>query len=292
MANEIQIEADSMEEARMLARSQIPKGTKIVSENILEYDYKVLRGTGYTVEGAFKALEEQVPQGAAITRNANVSAPVQHTIDHDVDHGGDAVPEELTAKYQVSWMMERANKGAKGAPREVSGVQLVKKGRRGFLGIGRKPWKYRVTIVQNAEVALSYKQKARIVFTYAPKTLFDALFEGTPIEELKALLNGGVSIEVLKPNGPWEGGTPLLVAAGYGNVEAVKILLENKANVKFRDDGGYTPLMVCKHEEILQLLIDHGADVNAATKWGATKLSAAAKDGEARNRRAAIEQWC
>jgi ankyrin repeat protein len=72
-----------------------------------------------------------------------------------------------------------------------------------------------------------------------------------------------------------------MIAAGRGNVGMVKFLLENKADVNVRDEGGYSALMMCGNKEILELLIAHGADVNASTKWGSTRLSDAAKDGRA-----------
>jgi len=85
----------------------------------------------------------------------------------------------------------------------------------------------------------------------------------------------------------------LLDAAGKGNYEITKLLLENGANVNVRNDIDYTPLHNAmgkaeKYVKTSELLIQHGADVNARGgirvssgpgKWKHTPLHLAAREG-------------
>jgi ankyrin repeat protein len=64
------------------------------------------------------------------------------------------------------------------------------------------------------------------------------------------------------------GGTPLVAAAAYGDVETVRLLLDAGAQVNAADQAGFTPLLGAvggKNLAVAELLIQRGADVNAAT---------------------------
>ncbi|EJD75737.1 tankyrase-2 [Loa loa] len=76
--------------------------------------------------------------------------------------------------------------------------------------------------------------------------------------------------------------TPLHLAAGYNNLEVVQFLLENGAEVNLKDKGGLIPLHNASsfgHLEIAALLIEYGAEVNHPDKWGYTPLHEAAQKG-------------
>jgi len=93
------------------------------------------------------------------------------------------------------------------------------------------------------------------------------------------------------------GATPLLRAAKGGDVEAVQLLLQYKADYKFPTESGVTPLMVAagnghganptrgryktdeQAAECVRLLIEAGADVNEATRTRQTALHSAAAKG-------------
>ena len=64
--------------------------------------------------------------------------------------------------------------------------------------------------------------------------------------------------------------------AKKNNIEGVRMLLENNlADVNERDASGATPLIHCvwdNHDEVVHLLLEHGADVNIATLRGFTPL--------------------
>jgi ankyrin repeat protein len=84
-----------------------------------------------------------------------------------------------------------------------------------------------------------------------------------------------------------KGETPLHVACTYGRIaiveELLKYFLLHKVHLNDIDQNGWTPLHcacvirwfnVCKDHQlkIIQMLIDHGADVNAQTDRGYTPL--------------------
>jgi len=85
---------------------------------------------------------------------------------------------------------------------------------------------------------------------------------------------------------------PLHSAAYYGQVDAVQLLLRYKADVKCEDFFGWTALHYLgmgriwdhredpqKFERVAQLLLEHGADVNARNPIGSTPLHTAAFHG-------------
>lgn len=84
------------------------------------------------------------------------------------------------------------------------------------------------------------------------------------------------------------GGTALIPAAERGHVEIVRELLANSdVDVNHINHLGWTALMEAivlsdggrKHQEIVQLLIEHGADVNIPDKDGVTPLQHAKQRG-------------
>ena len=64
--------------------------------------------------------------------------------------------------------------------------------------------------------------------------------------------------------------------------ELIKLLIEAGANVNAKENDGRTPLMCAAdkgHSEIVKLLIENGADVNAKNNYGHTSLMCAAGKG-------------
>jgi ankyrin repeat protein len=78
---------------------------------------------------------------------------------------------------------------------------------------------------------------------------------------------------------PTPGGmTPLLFAARDGSLEAARVVIEAGADLNAADPNGMTPLMMAITNgqiRVAQLLIDKGADVRAADWYGRTPLWAA-----------------
>ena len=75
----------------------------------------------------------------------------------------------------------------------------------------------------------------------------------------------------------------LIIAAQNGHIEEiVQLLLEKGADVNAKDNDGRTALMFAAekgHTEIVQILLKKGADVNAEDEYGGTALMIAAENG-------------
>ncbi|XP_076680771.1 uncharacterized protein LOC143375485 [Andrena cerasifolii] len=67
------------------------------------------------------------------------------------------------------------------------------------------------------------------------------------------------------------GNTPIFYAAKNGDLEMVRLLLTNKANVKDSPQVLNTAVQQ-NRRDIVEVLLQHGADVNASTKYGVTAL--------------------
>jgi uncharacterized protein len=95
------------------------------------------------------------------------------------------------------------------------------------------------------------------------------------------LLNNGADANIPDPTNM----TILLWAAEQNNLEAVKTLVKKTKNINTVDSlAGMTPLMWAAYNEhdnpqIIQILLDNGAQVNIKAKNGSTALSWAMKKG-------------
>ena len=104
-----------------------------------------------------------------------------------------------------------------------------------------------------------------------------AIAKNGDTEGIVEALDAGANINELA-----KGFAPLHLAIGSGHVEAVRILLERGASVSRRDSTDFTPLHSCigssrikgtkKRQQILELLIEAGADVNANSKHAGKPL--------------------
>ncbi|XP_077247380.1 ankyrin repeat family protein isoform X2 [Tasmannia lanceolata] len=111
------------------------------------------------------------------------------------------------------------------------------------------------------------------------------------IELLNFLISKGVDVDSQS-----DAGTPLIWAAGHGQQDAVKALLEHHANVSCwvpamlgdLNSGGVTPLHIAAENgsiEIINCLLKAGADPNASDEDGLKPVQVAA----ARGNRGAVE---
>ncbi|WP_338966784.1 ankyrin repeat domain-containing protein [Spiroplasma endosymbiont of Lonchoptera lutea] len=77
--------------------------------------------------------------------------------------------------------------------------------------------------------------------------------------------------------------SPLQYAIFHGNLDIVKLLLENGANINLQNNNGNNALITAVengHTDIVKLLLKNGADINHQNKFGITPLITAATYGE------------
>jgi len=86
--------------------------------------------------------------------------------------------------------------------------------------------------------------------------------------------------------------TPLMYAAAYGSLDALKLLLDAGAEVNAKNTFDVTALLWCARDLAkVRLLVDKGANVNAQSKQGRTPLLvAAAHDGNSQTVKLLIEK--
>ena len=100
-------------------------------------------------------------------------------------------------------------------------------------------------------------------------------------EMLQAIINHGAEINATDTNGR----TALMIACAKGNSDAINTLLEAGADPKITDADGETCLYYavdgCCSKEVLQIIINHGADVNATNTNNVTALMTAYKKSNA-----------
>ena len=107
------------------------------------------------------------------------------------------------------------------------------------------------------------------------KKLLDAAYNGNEMQ-LKELLSKGTDIETRDYN--FNGETALMYASTEGHLDLLKILLDNQADINAEDYSKSTPLHLASfngHLSIVENLVEEGADINSQDKWGNTPLDLA-----------------
>ncbi|SPJ84244.1 uncharacterized protein FTOL_10761 [Fusarium torulosum] len=96
----------------------------------------------------------------------------------------------------------------------------------------------------------------------------------------RALLDAGADVDIVNS---LTFKTPLLLAVENQHYEMAELLLEKKAKVEGHYHASYSPLVIAVYERntrLVQLLCDHGADLNQRDEDGDPAVSTAAAEGQ------------
>jgi hypothetical protein len=162
----IEIEAESLEEARELVKSQIPEGLCLLSEKVIsDGKPKTVKAFADTSKAAFAKAQSELPANASVLEKKELVAPEQKVITTEAF-------DEQSAKAQVGNQI--------GNSAIIKALKLTTSGKQGFLGIGKKPNQYNAEIFQQAVVEITYKTKAKISAEIGKEKIYD----GPPISDL------------------------------------------------------------------------------------------------------------
>src|SRR3989338_3904576 len=110
------------------------------------------------------------------------------------------------------------------------------------------------------------------------------------LEGVKQALDKGAEVNGKEPQ---IGATALIAASIMGHTEIMKLLVEKEANVNAADNNAFTPLIYSAAKgnvEGIKLLLEHGANVDTRNANGETALIRAAGEGHADVVRILIEK--
>ncbi len=148
----VEIEADSLKDARRQARAQIPQGLAMISEKILS-DGRTLakEGVAQTEEAAFKLARQGVPPGAKI---------VEEQVAKEGGH------KTFTVQGFTDEEAMDCAKRAISPTARLENIGMKNPGKKGFWGIGKTPHQYEARFFQPAVVKVVYKFPVKIRVEY------------------------------------------------------------------------------------------------------------------------------
>jgi len=150
MENKVmEIEATSLNAAREQAKANITKkGLRIVSEKILsDGKEQTVNAVADSVSAAFEIARGKIPEGAQVLKEHEMILPSQKSMEVEAF-------DEKNARTLARQMVDSTAR--------IETLTMKKIGKKGFLGIGKKPHLYQVDISQPAVVSISFQLKARI----------------------------------------------------------------------------------------------------------------------------------
>jgi hypothetical protein len=148
----IEVEAESVEEARKELANRIPAGFYLLSESIVATgEPSWVMASGETAEEAAEKARRLVPPGAAVLETKQLTEAKSEVISLEAN-------DEKSAQ---SSMKARATEDL-GRTAGVRNLVLVQPARKGVLGLGKRPNCFSAEIFRLAEVRVIYKYKARI----------------------------------------------------------------------------------------------------------------------------------
>ena len=208
------VEATSLNEARKKAKSRVPEGLDIISEEILS-DGKTrgVKGVADTIEGAFEKAQSDLPSDAEVIEKKQQIAPIRKVVTVEAF-------DEKNASEQVKRDIAKTAR--------IESITLKKPGKRGLLGIGKKPNCYEVQVFEQAMVEIKYKKKAkiRVKLSESPESWAQKLSEKKDYRALAAIFNSQDYSEAFQKWAKERLAREILLKAG---AEAVDAILEELA---------------------------------------------------------------
>ncbi|MCP3887488.1 MAG: YbjN domain-containing protein [Desulfobulbaceae bacterium] len=153
----VEVEAESLEEAREQIISQIPEGLHLLSEQVIsDGKPKTVEAVGDTIDAAFaKVQRDNIPDNAEILENREIASEqkIMKTVVEEFDEESAKSSADMEARQQSS------------NPITFQSIALISVGNKGILGIGKKPNQYEVELLelQPAAVKVTYKTKAKVI---------------------------------------------------------------------------------------------------------------------------------
>jgi len=130
-------------------------------------------------------------------------------------------------------------------------------------------WVVRVDDLETARLLIQAGANVKFVDRYGVTPIYLAASNGNA-GMLKLLLDSGADANTVDPTGE----TTLMTAARVGDLESVRVLLDRGAKVDTTDPAFHqTALMIAvrgNHPDVVRLLVQRGANVNAQTRTGET----------------------
>ncbi|MBQ9575239.1 MAG: ankyrin repeat domain-containing protein [Synergistaceae bacterium] len=134
-------------------------------------------------------------------------------------------------------------------------------------------------ILKNMEMAVQETPPPpKLKFPPISDNDFVKLCESGDITKIEEAIVNGANVNA-KEDKDEDGCTALMIAVCGGHADVVELLLKHGADVNARDNTDWTALIYATnegHEEIAKILLKHGADVDAREKIGITPLINAA----------------
>ncbi len=268
---------------------------------------KTLHARAETVTEAMESIKKQIPPGWFI-RSSTEKKPLDQKTRCTADTLEEAlnkargtmginavkkketiVREPILKKERVTaFTEEEARRKMNGISDEairLVGVELIETGKKGLLGMGKKPNMYELQLLYQAIVEIEYRSMAEISADISnDHILINVHFlensEKGNLNMMKEFLELGADINTRNRNGT----SALMLSAFNGHEEVSEFLIEKGIDIGSRDNGGFDALMVASEcskasVNLIKKLLEKGADIHAKSNRGSTALMAAAKIG-------------
>ena len=164
----LEIEAENLEEAQNQLISYVQKGFYIKHDIISDGNPVTIKSMASTTEEAFAKAQAKIPNDAIILDKKEFVTPENKTITFGIrDQDMAMIRAKRKAKEQL------------GDTATIENLNLVKKGRKGFLGIGAKDYQFEAKAARNAIVEITYKQNFKVSAQIIEKESLWAMYRDT-----------------------------------------------------------------------------------------------------------------